>query len=333
MSDELVEREARAWAEEIVAGGPWGPERFRVELADQRWVVGRGGQERCQVRFRLWEACGWARVELDTAARARRVVLPPGASGEPLPGAPPAPQLVERAAAAAFQLAAERGELRPLRAREVRREAPSPRQEAGELALGFLLERHPVDGRLVVDLDPPAEDEPPGLSGPLRVGFLCEPLFRHTNRSAALSRGAAVRRARAALELPAAARLVAARLCREERGRVWKLRWKVDDPALQGALLATLNARTGRVGLLVNTVRPRPQVERTGGERASAERQLRRAVARRLGPEAQVGGVVRGASRGERAWRETWLAAVRAPDGALFSAVLDQGKVVLRRTG
>lgn len=316
MDDAEAQAEAARWGEELV--GAMGAGRFRLELEEGRWRHVRAlGRERYQARFRLWEALGWAEVELPREG-SPRVQL---SAGEPLELAAGAlaPELVERALGAALR-EAEQLEARPLRARQVRA-APGRR---GCAAVSVLLERHPPDGRLVIDLDP-------GAGG--RVGWLCLPLLRGSTRSAALSRPSALRRARAALDLPPGARLTSARLIRSRAGRTWRLRWEVEGAASAGALVASLNARTGRVAVFLSTVGPRQRVLPAAAARETAERELRRAVVRRLGPGARLGGVVPGAVGADGELRAAWLAAVLGPDGAVFRAVLDRGRVSLRRSG
>ena len=322
MQDVNARAEAERWGGEILAGGPWAADRFRMELHEERWRHHPTLQrDRYQARFRLWEACGWAKVELDQEGQPTRVILPHAAGGE---GEPSGPALsvgqLERAAAAALRVARERGEARPLRVRLIR---PEPPGRLAARAAGLLLERHPVDGQLVVDLDP---------AGAGRVGYLCAPLFRQANRSAALQRSSALTRAKAALRLPKGARLASARLVRGELGRAWRLRWVVDTPERVGAVLATLNARTGRLAVYLTTVAPRPRLLPATAARDAAERELRQAVQHRLGPGARVGSLVLGVSEDGPEVREAWLAAVLGPDGTLFRALLDRGKVTLKRT-
>lgn len=316
MDDAEARAEAARWGEELV--GALGAGRFRLELEEGRWRHVRVlERERYQARFRLWETLGWAEVELPHEGPPR-VQLPAGEALEPASGTL-APELVERALAAVLR-AAEQLEPRPLRARQVLAAAGG----RGCAAARVLLERHPPDGRLVIDLDP-------GAGG--RVGYLCLPLLRGSTRCAALSRPSALRRARAALDLPPGARLTSARLIRSRAGRTWRLRWEVDGPEASGALVASLNARTGRVAVFLSTVGPRQRVLPAAAARETAERELRRVVTRQLGPGARLGGVVPGAVGADGELRAAWLAAVLGPDGSVFRAVLDRGRVSLRPSG
>lgn len=323
-ADDEATRQARAeaelWGEEILAAGSWGPERFRLELLEERWRFHRAlGRERYQARFRAWESLGWARVEVDREGRAQRVVFP-DADPPDAEGIPAGAEELRRWGQAALEVAGSVAPGRPFDLRSVQA-YPATR---GGLEVRALVEHHPLDGQLVVDIDP---------RGPGRVGFLCAPLFRSSRRSQALSRASAVARARRQLALPDGARLTSARLVKGGLGRVWRLRWEVETDEQVGALVASLNGRTGRPCVFLSTVAPRVRPLPATLEREAAESQMRQAVERRLGPGARVGSLVPGAVGEGDELRTAWLAAVCAPDGGVFRAVLDAGRVSLRRSG
>jgi len=318
MRDDLL-RSAEAWANEVLASR-WAAVRFRLEPVDESWRRDRAlGREHYRVELRVWELAGEARVEADRRGRVVATTFPaaagdadagPGAATEAAPAA-----VLEAARAAA---AADRPGAR-LRVREA---APVPAGR-GRRAWRVVVDAVPRDGRLVVDVDP---------RGPRRLGYRCDPFLRGSRRSAALSRASALARARADLDLPSAARVVGARLDARGRGRVWRLRWELATAEAEGVVAAALNARTGELHAYRSTVAPAAAAVGRP-ERAQAETELAAAARVRLGEGARVGPLIGGATDALAGGRPAWLAVVRAPNGRLYRASLDAGRVRFRRCG
>lgn len=301
-----LRRRAEAWASEVLPGPRW-----RVELTDERARRHKSGRPAYRVRFRAWELAGAARVPLGAGGQPGQVTFPTGdldAPGfEPLPDDAPARALILEAALAA-----------------ARRSIPDDalaarlavwRRTRGGREVVVAVERARPDGELALDLDPETGE---------RLGLLALPLLRGSRRSAAIGRMTALARAREqAPPLPEGARPVRARLVERPIGRLWRVRYQGGGQTL----VVTLHARSG---LLVGW-------ERTGGRararaaqapgRDEAAAALRLTVELRLGERARLSPPVPGA----RAGRRVWLAVVHAPDGRLFRAVLDGGRVELVR--
>ncbi|MCO5170992.1 MAG: hypothetical protein M9894_32105 [Planctomycetes bacterium] len=299
-----LRRRAEAWAAEVLPGPRW-----RVELTEERPRRHRSGRASYRARFRAWELAGAARVRLGPGGQPGEVVFPAGeleAPGfAPLPDDLPARPLVLEAALAAAR-------------RSIPEDALGARlalwrQVRGGAEVVVAVERARPDGELALDLDPETGE---------RLGLLALPLLRGSRRSAALGRMTALARAREqAPPLPDGARPVRARLLERPIGRLWRVRYQAAGGV---AVVVTLHARSGQ---LVGW-------ERTGGRavprapaRDEAAAALRLTVELRLGDRARVSAPVPGARGGRR----VWLAVVHAPDGRLFRAVLDGGRVELVR--
>lgn len=305
MRDDLRQT-ALGWAEELLPAPRW-----RLELANETARRHRGtGRAGYRLRLRVWEPAGTACVRLLDAAPA---VAFPFASddlgeheevGEQEAGEDGRVVLDAALAAARAQWPGGELNVRGLARRRVR----------GGAEWLVRLERARRDGFVVVDLDSATGD---------RLGLLAAPLLRGSRRSAALTRAAAVVRAREQVHgLPDGMRLRRARLMRSEGSRVWRVHWE-DETA---GVAVTLNARTGR---LCSWDRTLPVETRLSAfpARDEAARELSLAVVLQLGDAARLSVPVAGA----RAGRPVWFAVAQTPDGRLFRATLDRGRVDLLR--
>lgn len=311
--DEL-RRRAQAWGEEVLA-----PPRWRLERVEERAQRHRAsGRPSYRTRLRGWEVAGVARVVLP-ARGALSATFP---VSEPLDladglaaladDAPDRPLIVEAALLAARrELAGDALGVRRIGRRAVR----------GGVELLVVVERTRADGELVLDLDATTGE---------RLGLLAMPRLRGSDRSAALGRCSVIQRAReqAGALLGEDARVVRARLVHGPLGRVWRVRWRVGAQLL----VTTLNARTGALCGWQRALRGAAAGQ--GPSRDEAITELRLAVELRLGraptPVVQTP-IISTPIPGVRDGRPVWLAVVHAPDGRVFRAALDRGRVELVR--
>ncbi|MEZ6186009.1 MAG: hypothetical protein R3F62_13490 [Planctomycetota bacterium] len=310
------EGHARAWAAEILETR-WAPVRYRLELEDERWRTTPWLERpHYQARFRVWELAGLCRVEDGRSARfpadpERLVELAQRAE-------PPQDPLL---AAEALR----RAEATFAKPRRLRVRGRVEERTRWGTTRWFVLESTQDDAQVVIDYDPEAQR---------RLGYLCGPFFRGSHLSAALSKEAALRKARQVLGIPAQARAGRAALVKTAWGRVWRLRWEVETPAEVGVITASLNARSGSVCVFFTTVLPRPQL--LGPHVPTPERalrEIRRAARESFGPGAVVGEPVQAAVEAEGAPpRAAWVAVVRAPDRSVYRARLDGSDVQLLPT-
>ncbi|MBX3467320.1 MAG: hypothetical protein KF878_10555 [Planctomycetes bacterium] len=302
-----LRRRAEAWASEVLPGPRW-----RVELTDERARRHKSWRPAYRVRFRAWELAGAARVPLGAGGQPGQVTFPTGdldAPGfEPLPDDAPARALVLEAA-----LVAARRSI-PDDALAVR--LAVWRRTRGGREVVVAVERARPDGELALDLDPETGE---------RLGLLALPLLRGSRRSAAIGRMTALARARAGAAAARGGALCAGAPRRAaDRAPVAR--------ALPGGGQTLVVTSCTRSGLLVGWSgfggRACGRARGAGvGARDRAAAALRLTVELRLGERARLSPPVPGA----RAGRRVWLAVVHAPDGRLFRAVLDGGRVELVR--
>lgn len=309
--DELRLR-AQTWGEEVLA-----PPRWRLERIEERAQRHRtSGRPSYRTRLRGWEVAGVARVVLP----ARGTLSATFPVSEPLDladglaaladGAPDRPLVVEAALLAARkELAGDALGVRRIGRRAVR----------GGVELLVVVERTRADGELVLDLDATTGE---------RLGLLAMPLLRGSDRSAALGRCSVIQRAReqAGPLLGDDARVVRARLVHGPLGRVWRVRWRTGAQLL----VTTHNARTGAMCGWQRALRGAA----AGPSRDEAITELRLAVELRLGrapTPVEQAPVISTPIPGVRDGRPVWLAVVHAPDGRVFRAALDRGRVELVR--
>lgn len=310
---------ARDWATEILADR-WLTTRFRLELEGERVVMHkRLGRQIYQATFRIWERAGVAEIQSGQSGPIR-VRYP-----VPLEDLDPSPEAVQLSSSegaavrgAAIRAATPQREGYPLEVREIERRAGS---RGARCFLVHLEEARP-DGALVIELDP--------LDGE-RIGYSCPPFCRGSTRSVALGRFEAVKRARAALALPATYWVAHSSLkARARAGRVWVFRFEIRGAPQRGWIKATLNARTGVLCEYSRIVREPASLDPESLTREEAEHTLRNSVRARLGQLAQIGQPAQGAVLRKGKLVTAWLSVVLAPRG-VYRATLAEGRVCLRK--
>ena len=313
---------ARAWAREIFEH-TWTAERFRLELTKETMPTQRSLKRPVyRAEFAVWERTGVAIVRLDRAGCVRGVRYP--VSDDDLPPDPEPIDLEHAPEAACRAAIAVAGPGQQIR-------AAARLVERAHVDLVLTLEHLPPDGTIAIELDP---------GDGRRLSYTAQPFLRGSTRSAALNRTAAIKRARAALQISDAARLTRAELVLTSGGaRVWRIRWRIEGAPgeASGFVRALINARSGLIaGLLIDLrvgidhqARPPQDV---------SQRRLDEFVRLRFGPHASASPLVPGATQVGEDYVGAWLSVITTPKRLVRATVVGErielGKLrLLKRAG